>query len=360
MGKLIYLTNIQAPAGDAQSIQVQAMAQSFGNILGDNFIFVSPKNKLNEKLSSDFRWIKLKTGGKISRNLRYFLVTLKSLSIILKEKPDIIFSRDIGVVFIYRLLGIETCYEIHKPFETKMGKFFFKLIAQKIKIVSISDNLKNYIIEKYNLERENILVAHDGVFLKDFEKIKLTKKELKKKYLGLEEKDFVVLYSGSLQRGKGIDLILDTAYLLEKVFFVIIGGKENEIEQLKKRKFKNIIFLGRKPHQDIPHYLKSADLLILPSNKKLSYWQYTSPLKLFEYMASGNPILASEIGSIKDILNGNNAFFFNPEDINNLVNKIKFIEKNYGKAETKAEKSLEDIKNYTWKKRANKILDFLS
>ena len=359
MEKLIYLTNIQTPAGDAQSIQVRAMAQSLGNVLGDSFVFVSPKNKLNEKLNPDFKWIRLKTGNFLGRNLRYLVIILKSLPIVLKEEPNFIFSRDIGIIFIYHLLGFKTCYEIHKPFETGLGRFLFKSIARKIKIVFISNNLKNYIIKKYNLNGNNILVAHDGVFLEDFEKIKLTKKELKEKYLGLEEKDFVVLYSGSLQKGKGVSLILDIAPLLEKVFFVIIGGTEKEIEQLKKRKSKNIIFLERKLYRDIPYCLKSADLLILPFTKELKTYKYHSALKIFEYMASGNPILASEIGSIREVLNEQNSFFFNPENLGDLADKIKFIKNNREKAETRSEKALEDIKDYTWRKRTDEILDFL-
>lgn len=199
------------------------------------------------------------------------------------------------------------------------------------------------------------MVAHDGVFLEDFEKITESKESLKKKYLQLDKDKFVVLYSGSLQKGKGFELILGAAKKILDVYFVIIGNNNSNNEV----KLDNLIFVGQREQQKIPYYLKSADLLLLPNTKALFYWQFTSPLKLFEYMASGVPILTSNLGSIGEILNENNSFLFSSDDLTELVKKVQYIRDNKGEAGLKSIKASEDVRKYAWPERVKNILDFI-
>ncbi len=358
--RILYLTNVQIPALSAQSLQIQAMAEAFSNILKDEFLLISPQNKRNKDLQTKYQWLRLATGNFLPRVLRYKILITKSLPFLLRFKPDFIFSRDIGIIFVLWILGFKGVYENHDPFETRIGKALFRLIAKKIKIIATTENLKNQMIEKYNLEEKNILVCHNGVDLGEFEKISLGKKELKKKYLKLPEDSFVCLYAGSLQKGKGVELILKVAGVLKEIFFVVIGGEEPELVELKKDAPPNLFFFQRKPHQEIPYYLKAADLLILPLKKELNYWRYTSPLKLFEYMASKTPILASNIGSLTEILNEENSFLFDPENLEDLISKLKFAKEHFLEREKRAKKAWEDVQNYTWQKRVERILKFLS
>jgi len=352
--KLIYLTNIQIPAEDAQSIQVREMSKAFYNKLGNDFLLISPWN--NRKQKDNFPWLKIKAGK--SRYLRYFLMIIKSLPIILKKKPKVIFSRDIGIIFFYKIIGFKVVYEIHKPFETKIGKLVFKIIAEKIKIISISQNLKDYLVKKYGIKKNNILVAHDGVNLDSF-KIRDDKNKLREK-LELEKDNFIVLYSGSFQKGKGIKTVIELAKRLNDISFVALGGNKKEIDSLRKKSTSNLKFLGRKNHELIPSYLKAADLLLLPLSNELYYWKYSSPLKLFEYMASGTPILASRIGALTEVLDENNCFLFESGNEKEIISKIKEIKVNKIEADKKSEKALLDVEKYSWVKRTEKIINFLN
>lgn len=346
------------PGGDAQSLQVKSMAKAFNAVVKDDFFLISPKNKKNEDTVSDYKWEKVSVPDYLPRFLRYAILILKASTIVRRIKPDFIYTRDIGIAFIYKLIGFETVYEIHKSFETKIGGFIFKIISRKIKLVAISGALKDFVVEKYNLKNVNILVAHDGVFLEDFTRIEKSKEELKKEYLNLAKDKFVVLYSGSLQKGKGMELILTAAKMLGDVIFIIVGG--NYSDKIIKDELENLLFLGRKPQEKLPFYLKSADLLVLPNTKELPYYRYTSPLKMFEYMASGVPMLASDLVSIKEVLNSENAFLFNPENVMDFIEKIKYIEANYQEADKKAKLAFENVKNFTWQKRAENIIKFLN
>ena len=355
--KLLYLTNVQIPADDAQNLQIQSMCQAFHKALGDNFLLTSPLNKRNKDFNALFAWKRIKVFKKWPRGLRQLFFLFKLLFLVRRFKPNIIYTRDIFIAWFFRKIGYLCVYEIHKPFETKIGNFLFKSIAKKIRIVAISQSLKDFIVEKYQLDEAGVLVAHDGVDLELFD-IKEDKNLLVKKYFNLPNDNFVALYSGSLQKGKGVELIMKAADGLPNISFVIIGGSQKEIENFQDIP-SNIYFSKRKSQKEIPFYLKAADLLILPMNKTLFYGLYASPLKLFEYMASGTPILASDFGAIREVLNEKNAFLFDPDNINDLIEKIKYISNNNEKAIRIAKESLKLIKDYTWQKRVERILNFL-
>jgi glycosyltransferase involved in cell wall biosynthesis len=202
------------------------------------------------------------------------------------------------------------------------------------------------------------LVARNGVFLEDYNEIKEKREILKEKYLGLKEDDFVVMYSGNFQEGKGIELIFEAATQLPRIFFAIIGGSEKEIKKMNEAP-RNILFLGRKLQEEIPPYLKSSDLLVLPFTKKLRTYNYHCSLKIFQYMASNVPILTSEGGATMEILNSHNSFLFNAEKSQDIVEKIRYIQSNQKEALIRASQAFNDVKEYTWQKRATAILIFL-
>jgi glycosyltransferase involved in cell wall biosynthesis len=231
--KLLYLTNVQIPADDAQNLQIQSMCRVFYNYLKDNFLLISPLNNRNKNFNSIYQWKRVKVFRKFPRELKQIIFLLKTIYLVRKYQPDIIYTRDIVVAWFYKKLRYQTVYEIHNPFETKIGNSIFKLIAPKIKIVATHNALKDFIIEKYNLNAGNILVARNGVFLEDYDKIKEKRETLKEKYLNLPNDNFVTLYSGSLQKGKGVELIIKAAINLPHTSFVIIGGDQKQIDNFK-------------------------------------------------------------------------------------------------------------------------------
>jgi len=357
--KLAYITNVKIPACDAQNIQVQAMCKVFFEKLNNNFILISPKNKKNKDMSRGYRWYKINVFLFLPRFLRYMLLILLSFSKVLRFKPNIIYSRDIGVIYFYKIFGYKVVYEIHKPFETKIGNLIFRLIAKKVKIITISQALKDFVIEKYHLDSKNILVAHDGVFLEKYESLnKKFSKEKMRKELGLFGNKFIVVYSSNLYKGKGLELVIEAAKKNKDCIFIIIGSRGKN--QLKENPFpKNIRHIGRRKMGEIPEYLVGADALIIPFTKELKTWKYHSALKSFEYMASKTPIITSNIGSLNEIFNEGNSYMFDPASVDDFVKKINMVRFELEKSNKKAMRSFEDVKNYTWQKRCDNILIFL-
>ena len=140
-----------------------------------------------------------------------------------------------------------------------------------------------------------------------------------------------------------------------------MGGDEASIikykKKIKKEEQKSIIFMGRKKHAEIPFYLKMADVLVLPNTAKERISNlHTSPIKLFEYMASGKPIIASSIPSIRQVVTDKEVKFFEADNEADLANKLKLLlSDDFNLAELTLNAKMK-ANDFDWKKRAEKII----
>jgi len=204
------------------------------------------------------------------------------------------------------------------------------------------------------VSENRILIAPDGV---DFDRFRNYESRIKKS----DKK--IVMYVGSLQRWKGVDVLTETAKKFsDDTLFVFVGGDKKDVTRysLLVAGYSNVRFVEFQPHKEIPGWLKSADVLVLPNSakEKISKF-YTSPMKLFEYMASGVPIVASNLPSIREILNEENSVLVEPDNPDALTEGIKKVLQNSELAVKISRQAYQDVQNHTWKKRAQKILNFI-
>jgi len=179
----------------------------------------------------------------------------------------------------------------------------------------------------------------------------------------------IALYSGSLQRWKGVETLVEASQFLPSGAMVyIVGGSEREMQEFKipafamasagrqHSKFK-IQFAGQRPWAEIPVWLKAADVLVLPNTGAMKVSRhYTSPMKLFEYMASGRPVVASDIPSIREIVDETMVFFAKPDDPRSFADAIQEVLANPGEVQRRADRARQEVRKYTWEARAQKIL----
>jgi glycosyltransferase involved in cell wall biosynthesis len=372
--KIIYIANARIPTEKAHGVQIMKMCEAFANagskvelaipsrfnkILGDPFAFYGVKK--NFEIKKVFS-LDLMPAEKLFGRMAFYAQAL-SFAFFAKRRArksgaDFIYCRDLILLPSLIKTGKKVIFEAH-VFPEKAGEDLVELWKKCHKIIVITGGLKKLFVEK-GVEEERVLIAPDGVDLEKF-KIQNSKLEVRNKF-GLPEDKKIVMYTGHLYLWKGIDTLIESAQRLKDYLFVFVGGTEKDVEifKIKTEGSENILALGHHPHGEIPYFQKAADILVLPNTAKEKISSvYTSPLKLFEYMASGAPIIASNLPSIREILNEDTAWFFEADNAKSLAGTIKEAVESEGESRKKAEKALEEVEKYTWDKRAENILSFI-
>lgn len=348
--KITYITRTNVSSNAAQAKQITAMANGFEKILGNNFYLISPGFVSNKKINHK----EIQTNqGVLSMNIR-----------LLKEMFNIgntvIFTRDIIIALFGVILSKKTVLEIHHPHKKIYTKtlLFFLIKFSSLKLVTISLALKNYYLEKYNISNIRILVAHDGVFAEQYVNID---KIQTRSDLGLPQNKFLVMHTGSLYKG-GNDIYENLLSLnIKDVHFIHIGGSIDECKKLSMqyKKYDQISFLPQVSTSNIKKYQMSADLLLYINVRTSPIFWCTSPLKIFEYMATGIPILGSNIGSLGEVISDKNAYCYDPDDIPKLKEQFLNVINNYSEAENRAIVAKNDvIEKYDWLIRIQNIISF--
>jgi len=150
-------------------------------------------------------------------------------------------------------------------------------------------------------------------------------------------------------------------YLPDNAIVVLVGGSEAEVQSIKSKiTTDNVLLVGRQPYAKISYYLAAADVLVLPNKAgDIMSEQYTSPLKMFEYMASGRPIVASDLAGLREILNEENAVLVTPNNSRHLADGLNKVLTDSGLAAALSNQAQKDVKQYSWEKRVKAILNFI-
>ncbi len=228
---------------------------------------------------------------------------------------------------------------------------------------------------------KKIKIKHNFSIIKKADEVVVASTYLKKKYGGtvlpvpVENKFYTqgnkikkntVLYCGAIQRHKGIDNLIESMRLLNNVRLIIAGSKKagspifaKEIQERAKKVSKNITFKGHVSYDNIAKLMRSAECLVLPLPNNPVHKAQT-PIKLMHYMASGRPLVATDVGDIKKILKkGKCGVIVKPDDINGLAKGIQKVlkDKKFSNAIAKNARQ-ESLKKYSFqatKKRITKI-----
>lgn len=345
MKNLCYIANMRLPTERAHGIQIMKMCEAFA-ISGQKVELIVPKRR-NPIKEDTFDYYQIKPLFKITRlwcldtvflgKIGYWVELVSfSIRLIFKiaSRREYFYSRDEFIVFILYLFGKKVAWEAH------MGQknFFVRsLIKSGVPIVVISHGLKELYLSLGSRQGQ-ILVSPDAVDLSRFD-TGLTKEEAREKLEWPPHKK-VAVYSGSQEAWKGTQTLKEAGELLSSEIEVkIITGKH---------------------HDEIPVYLKAADVLVIPNSGKSEISRlYTSPIKLFEYMASGTPIVASDLPSLREILNESCAYFFEPDNPQSLAEVMRLVFSQYDEAKQKARFSLGKVRQYSWHSRASEIDAFI-
>ena len=368
--KLVYISDSIIPSRSANSIHVMKMCQAFA-LNGHKVILLAPEIKgFQEKGVKDvfsyynvgrcFHIQKIPCMNIYGRPLFYGL--FQAPFFLFKFKPDMVYGRSVFGCFSSAFMGFPTIYEAHAPMSYELGitQWFQKKLFKTrnfFKLVVISNALKQMYQKTLAVKNINIFVAHDGADVPD-------KSLIEKNWPGRADA-LQVGYVGHLYQGRGIELIFEVAKKNSDVDFHLMGGTSDDICFWNCRnQLKNMFIHGFIPPGKVAKYRNRCDILLAPYQEECAVSggrgntaAFMSPLKIFEYMSSGKSIIASDLPVLREVLGQNNSMLVAPDNVGAWSQAIFRLK------ESKIRKQISDnayhdfVNNYTWKKRAQRVLE---
>lgn len=229
---------------------------------------------------------------------------------------------------------------------------YHDIIANSLtKIITVSDYIKGRVATVFPIDK--IETVHNGIDLKNFTRKVISR--VNRQQMGFVENDFVIVYSGRINKEKGVSELIDAMLLLRdtpKIKLMIIGGSffdnvknDDDFICILKNKAKTIsdkiIFTGFIPYNQVPDYMQIADIAVLPS-----MWDEPFGLTIVEALAAGLPLITTCSGGIPEICEGVATIVERENIVENLVNAIVYLYQHPEKRKEMSKASLERAKSF--------------
>jgi glycosyltransferase involved in cell wall biosynthesis len=340
--KMLLVYNSSLDLDNGSNTHVLELSKNLSTNL--DLLLVSPKGRN----SSNFSFIKeinvfsQKKVDSISYQIVYQVGLFKTLLVqCLTNKPDIIYERQCGWSFIPALVAkvfrIPYIVELNGLLidELKMGNFpkiYVKISALNErndynisnKIITVTQGIKDEIMKLYKIPDEKIVVINNGVNTNIFYPFDQNEAQTR---LKLEHSKDYICFVGNLAPWQGIEYLIRASPIVlkkhPKASFLIVGDGvlKNELVQLTNELgvSDKLIFTGNVPYNMVPVYINAADICVVPKKPIKSGY---SPLKLYEYMSCGKPIIATNTTGFEILEENNSGLLTDSENPVELANSI--------------------------------------
>lgn len=278
--------------------------------------------------------------------------------LLFRARDSWVVSNEYVPILFASFVSPNTLYELHDFPEG--SRWLYARMFRGVRKVLATNAWKAQALEKeFHVPKQKIITEPNAVDLAPY-KDGPSRAEARKK-LGLSLDISLVVYTGHLYPWKGVDTLIEAAKKLSEVVVYIVGGSSHDLAKYRAEfgAVENCVFVGHRPHVEMLLWHRAADVLVLPNTAKeeLSA-RYTSPMKLFEYMASGTPIVASDLPSIREITHDGLAYLVAPDSPRALVEGIR--EAVRGSTMERAYAAADWVTDHSWDKRARRILASLA
>jgi glycosyltransferase involved in cell wall biosynthesis len=272
---------------------------------------------------------KIKIGPSLVKIPLDFFMLLKALWQLLVRRYDLIFSHEeaalIGTV-LARIWKKPHVYDMHSSLPQQLQNFDF---TKSRSLIAVFNWIENFVLRH---SRAIIVICPDlqekvkkigfiekAVLLEnflDFEHRIPTHDEIMTERRKLaSDTAKIVLYVGNFQPYQGIPLLLDAAAQIEdkNIVFLFVGGGSSQVSLVKKKTkaldhTENLRFIGQVPPEKVPLYIMMADAMVSPRISGTN-----TPLKIYSYLKSGKPLVATKLWTHTQILNENMSILVNPD-----------------------------------------------
>jgi glycosyltransferase involved in cell wall biosynthesis len=388
--RLIYITDIRFPMERANAIQTINTCHSIAKKGIEVHLLVRKMDKRSDAECLDYYGLKpistlhlnriRATSKSLGLMKQIFLIKsfFRIIRLSLTRKKLVYYTRDLRFAYLYSFLGwifraktifeahtvshrhfaeIHTLYHAQKSITRKELKHKMKIEAKVYGnidgVITITGHLKQQIQDDFK-PRCKIKIVRDAA------------DPLAKPYR--EEKLDGIFYIGQLYPWKGVDVLLKSMCSINGGEMLnIVGGLEyeNDLDNLKRLaallKIENKVkFIGTVPHKKVGEYIRKAKICVIPLPFSQIAAYYTSPMKMFEYLAAGKAIVASNLPSLTEVLkDGHNALLCKPDDPVTLAESINRLLKDDKLRFKISENAWMDSHAYSWACRADAIFTFV-
>lgn len=282
----------------------------------------------------------------------------------LQGESFLVYTTDIDQFsfFLIPFIGAPYCAEIH---DAKQRKFPFTYFFRRAQgLIVINRIIKEKLCERFKIPPEHIIVHPNGIDLAVFHLDDSIIGARKK--LGLPQDKKIILYIGKCYNWKGLHTFVDAAELLQSdasLFFYLVGDTQQNLKKAISRELlpSSVHCVAHQEIKEIPLWLSASNVRVALGTKGNEYSYYhTSPMKLFEYMAiPGRAIVAAKTPAIGEIVSEEQVYFYQPDDANDLAEKILYALEHSQESVMRSQKAFEHVKEFTWDLRAKSIVQFM-
>ncbi len=375
--KIAYLSSAPIPSTTAHSLQVMKMCQAMAQEGHDVTLLLPPSGRSPSRkelgrmygIEMDFD---IRRVGLLPILGRRGLAMAEA-SEAMRLSPDLAYARGVDIAWAACLRGLYTVLEIHHPPTGRLGPLYLRWLAHpgpgsgwtSARMLVISSKLEEILREEYpSLAGTPLLVAPDAVDLERYRKVPVPRTARTR--LGLPPARFTAGYFGTLVAGRGVEQILDMAERMPDAEFLILGGDPESVLEWKTRaaKQENVRWLGHIPNAEVPLYQAACDALLMPYQSQVTVQgkgntaDIMSPMKMYEYMAAGRLILASDLPAVQIALNRRNSVLLPSDRIDLWVEALERARRKPDWAKTLAARAQKDVQPHTWRNRVRAILDY--
>ena len=366
--KLVHFTSLKYPSKKTEPFFHRQMALAFSRALGDRYTFVVRGEVPTDLLPIESVAVHAPRRGKA---LWYFVVFPYLVFTHGWHKSDTtLFAYDpyllIAIIFwrsIFRF-RYSIAVEWHNMYEDWRDTYFSR--SSDFNVV-VSKNLMQTLEDRFGVSPKRIVVAYGGVDLNPIRDAAAIPREDLRSKLGLPE-GFLVGHVGSFTAAglsKGIDVLLDALpYMSDDVRIICVGGSPRDIEMYEARARqlgveKRLVLLGHQPFAKVVEYQRVFDVIAIPVSLRAAYPRTGGlPMKVWECMAAGRPLVYTNLDLLKEALGGRGRTFA-PDDPKDFARTIVEMRSEWGEEEILARRNSSAALSYTWDSRAHCIINAL-
>lgn len=383
--RIFYISPSTIPSRSANSIHVMRMADALGKLGHQVTLFFNRSIRSRTGLRQTIeRYYGVDVGGVelASVYLPSFRGRIAGIAAVavwrylralaVRNPPDVIIARNLYAAYVHCRLGrtrmVFEAHQLEDGFRKSLQRYVTS--APSVTTVAISQSLAGRLSAEFSLRGRRIHVLPDaapaGICPLSPEERKAGRARLLRD-VGVDAPRWLAGYFGQLYPGRGVELLVSLATRHPEVVFVVYGGDERQVEALKRKaSAKNMRFMGYIPPAQAIETAALMDVLLMPYQHSVAIEaagrtntvEWMSPMKMFEYMAVGVPVIASRLPVLTEVLrDGDNCLMADAADVEAWSRCLTRLTREEGLAPALGERAHRDyLRGYDWQTRSARLL----